>query len=479
MEQIKQVRDNRDITRLELEDLLMAAEHHSVLPDVKSLVLNDDRAWEIRFIDSFPTDDFSRWQTAYQQLLRGWSKYSKCVPLRFQAKVKIPKGSTKSHAIALLENILQDQHAQGLAYDIALPATDSIENLFDQDYVLKERLVVTVDCGWPTSVPTTRDDRSAPTWRTELQATVQRLKGIPLVARVDETTRAAIRESILHFGRRVNRREAILDSALCDIQIGKATHTTRRSHPLPSSNPSSLHRRRMALYKARERASRSSLLQSHTISLVASSDQQDARVARRSTLIPKGVENEETSTKDAGVLQEDQRASVPRRLHKSWSADWDHVLTALADPISPVVPSYSDQQLQKEKEEAPVDVKEENEDNKESPTIHSRILVLSRSDLPLVNRPEAIIETSTAKPSTSSSRSTNEKDADEPNNGCVLGSTENGSSSRTHHSVDSKHKHQSKEEELEIPDYYDWAKATYRYDWSKRNYICGVVPSAA
>ncbi|CAB9502213.1 expressed unknown protein [Seminavis robusta] len=210
LEKLQEVKNNRDIVKLEVEDLIIAKEHSSLIQFVKALLVGENRPWKrIDFIDSFPSCEFSWWEGIKKELMREYdmsiddaSKYTNCITI--QANVELNEGSAKNSVVALFNRFLEDKDIQGIDFGGALfgirnaSIPEALNRLFDEDCVLKDSTVVTVKCGWPS----TEEERSDQMWEDTIRSCVMKLDGT-----------AIVKEGYTHLvpsgPRRMQRRQAV------------------------------------------------------------------------------------------------------------------------------------------------------------------------------------------------------------------------------------------------------------------------------
>ncbi|CAB9502215.1 expressed unknown protein [Seminavis robusta] len=184
-DKLKDVKQDANIVKLEVEDLLMATSYHSLLPKVKALLIQDDRSWKrIDFIDSLCSSDFSVWQAVKQKVMNEYESsidntcsYTNCVS--FRATVEVNEGTAKHSTISLLNSLQRDQDVKDISYGgglyghnhDAIPGT--LKRSFDEDGNLKKSFVVHIKCGWSNA-----GDRSDRLWKATLQSCLNNLQGI-------------------------------------------------------------------------------------------------------------------------------------------------------------------------------------------------------------------------------------------------------------------------------------------------------------
>lgn len=222
LEKIKDVKKNRKVTQLEVEDLITSFENSSLIPSVKALLLQDDRNWKyIKFVDTIELEDFSVWQNKtekimhdYEDSIKDASKYQSCV--RFQGNVEIRAGATKSSVFAFLKGFQEQKTIQSLGFGGALFATaqerlpEALNDLFDNDCILAERIVVNVDFGWLIVGGSQRGAsghvKKKSYWRETLHLCLNKLQGIE-----EETVDSSMVDGS-HNGKAAHRRQPILNS---------------------------------------------------------------------------------------------------------------------------------------------------------------------------------------------------------------------------------------------------------------------------
>jgi hypothetical protein len=163
LDALRDVRQNRAIVKLEVEDMLIANEHHSFLPMVRGVFASGDRPWKyLKFVDTIDVSDMLWWQ-GMKHVLMG--EYEKTIDSRtnyagivsFQAKVQINEGANKDNIRTLVNIIEGDQDLQQVGFSGALfgyshdTLPDALANLFDDDGRLQESFVITVNSGWTSS----------------------------------------------------------------------------------------------------------------------------------------------------------------------------------------------------------------------------------------------------------------------------------------------------------------------------------------
>jgi hypothetical protein len=160
LDSLRDVRQNLTIVKLEIEDLLIANNHHSFLPVVKELLANDNRPWKyLKFIDTIDGSDMLWWQGMKHTLMREYeatiddkTKYAGIVS--FQANIQINAGANKRYIHSLVKTIGGDLDLQQVNFSGALfgysndTLPGALAKLFDNEGCLQEGFVITVNSGW-------------------------------------------------------------------------------------------------------------------------------------------------------------------------------------------------------------------------------------------------------------------------------------------------------------------------------------------
>jgi hypothetical protein len=164
LDALKDVKDKRAIVKLEVEDMLIAKCHHSLLPAVKTMIANDDRPWKyLKFVDTIDASDLTWWQEMkhalmleYETAIDDRTKYDGIVS--FQANVQINAGANRSAVYALFKIIEDDLDLQQVEFSGALFGYDNediagaLSDLLVDNGHLQEGFVVTVKCGWTSLI---------------------------------------------------------------------------------------------------------------------------------------------------------------------------------------------------------------------------------------------------------------------------------------------------------------------------------------
>lgn len=188
------------VTTLLLEDLLSTKKHHSLLPQVESLVFANDRCWkQIEFTDTFELGDrFDAWLEGKAQVIQAYKttihqneteaarrkaminaqdqrKLGHNEPnsnlrnvISWKARIAIPAGTDLEEFMGFLRDIKDGSHVLDMKVNGGLPSPSKMVNIVDWDTSpakpmndkseseqfkndpLMKPVVIDLDCGWRT-----------------------------------------------------------------------------------------------------------------------------------------------------------------------------------------------------------------------------------------------------------------------------------------------------------------------------------------
>ncbi|CAB9526027.1 expressed unknown protein [Seminavis robusta] len=182
IDKLMEVRNNTEVVKLEVEDLLTSS-HHALLPLIKALVVSGKRDWQsIKFVDAVESDLFALWQQQKQAIMQDYeesiddnSKFNEVVS--FDATITIAQGTPSYVLRDILQSLRQgkDKTISNVSFDGSFVGVDKAvvptllkKNIDPVSGETTEEVTISVLSGWSKS--------SALDWKILLNACVGQLQ---------------------------------------------------------------------------------------------------------------------------------------------------------------------------------------------------------------------------------------------------------------------------------------------------------------
>ena len=116
IDKLRDLKSNRQVVRLEIEDMVSSQSHSFMLPMVHSLVVLDERSWEqLKFTDFIDIKKYGYYHQVKDEMFQNYRTMRVCSGdhlldlISFEASIDIEKGDEVPQVLNLLREMKQDQ----------------------------------------------------------------------------------------------------------------------------------------------------------------------------------------------------------------------------------------------------------------------------------------------------------------------------------------------------------------------------------
>ncbi|CAB9498072.1 expressed unknown protein [Seminavis robusta] len=153
---LDEVKSDKSIRRLEIEDLIVSAHRPKLMGKVTKLLFAGDREWHaISFVDSIPWDQFKWWQGRKRMVMfafEGSKNTATRNKITFQANVEVSSGLALKEFGSLLRDIKGQQGICNVTFAGALfgysEGSEALDFIVSGDGTLSEMVTIKISFGW-------------------------------------------------------------------------------------------------------------------------------------------------------------------------------------------------------------------------------------------------------------------------------------------------------------------------------------------